>query len=97
MNIINMNMNTDLITDVEGLSSGLKVQEDIEVGEVVAERAITTGFADVIRVKSGVVVRSSEHEVAVVIGGHAEGGVGLDRMFYILMKFRTIRRYNNMS
>ena len=62
---------------MKSLPRGLQVEEYVEVREVVAEGTVAAGLSDIVWVEPGAVVRSGEHEVAVVVGRHAEGGVDL--------------------
>jgi hypothetical protein len=55
---------------------GRKIQESLDVGEVVAEIRLATGLADIIRVQTRVVVRSGLHQVAVSVSSLAHGQVG---------------------
>mmetsp|Transcript_9576 Transcript_9576/g.15903 ORF Transcript_9576/g.15903 Transcript_9576/m.15903 type:complete len:264 (+) Transcript_9576:441-1232(+) len=60
-----------LIAHAERAAGGVEVEVGLDVGEVVAEIALTAGHADVVRVEARLVVRGRLHEVAVVVGRHA--------------------------
>jgi hypothetical protein len=42
-----------LVADVQGLAGGFQVQESVDVAEVVAQRVLSAGLADIVRVKLG--------------------------------------------
>mmetsp|Transcript_111470 Transcript_111470/g.240191 ORF Transcript_111470/g.240191 Transcript_111470/m.240191 type:complete len:249 (+) Transcript_111470:473-1219(+) len=56
---------------MKGLASGLKVEEGVDVGEVVAEGVVSTGLADIVGVQPAAVVGGSLEQIAVGISRFA--------------------------
>jgi hypothetical protein len=55
------------LADMEGLSGRFQVQEDVQIGKVIAQAAVSTFLTNVVGVQASAVIRSGLHQITVVI------------------------------
>lgn len=81
----------DVGTDVQGGSGAGRVEEGLDVREVVAQVIVAAGHADVVWVQTRVVVRCGQEEVAVGVGGFAGVHVKLTGFAHLLTGRRMLQ------
>ena len=56
---------------MEGSSGRVEIQKGLDIGEVIAQVAITTGFANVVWIEASAVVRRGLEGIAIIISRYA--------------------------
>lgn len=72
------------------LSGGIKVEEHVQIREVVAQVAVTTWLTNIVRVQPCFIVRSGLNKVAIIVGRQAHRGVKLASSNHLLAQGQVL-------